>query len=127
MTATKRRRKPAKPTLKTPAKREELLEHVRNGMRPGAAAEVMGFPRSALYELLADDPDYAEMVEKAEREATEHVEEALYQAAVSGNVTAARIWLERSEKPTGVALVAPTGPEVDRELEEINAIARGDA
>jgi hypothetical protein len=104
--------------------KEELLAHVRGGMRPGAAAELLGHHRDEIFGLIDSDQEFSERLELAEREATEHVEEALYQAAVSGNVTAARIWLERREKPRSMALVpseeAPTG---DPELDEMNRLA----
>jgi hypothetical protein len=107
-------------------RRDELIGHVAGGMRPGAAAEALGFKRSELYELLDDDEEFAELVDLAQREATEHVEEALYQAAVSGNVTAAKIWLERTEgKQTSTAVVV-AAPGGESAVERINRIARGE-
>jgi hypothetical protein len=107
--------------------RDQLLGHVRAGMRPGAAAELLGHHRDEIFALIDSDEEFAERLELAEREATEHVEEALYQAAVSGNVTAARIWLERREKPKTMALV-PAGEQQatgDPELDEMNRLAAG--
>lgn len=105
----------------------EVIEHIRAGMRPGAAAEALGFPRNVIFDLLEEDEDFAELVRKAEQEATEHVEEALYQAAVSGNVTAARIWLERLDKPMSKALVPIDDAKgEDAELAELNRLAAGE-
>jgi hypothetical protein len=43
----------------------------------------------------------------AEVDATEHVREALYQAAVSGSVAAAKIWLELHGQGLPVSPAAP--------------------
>ena len=108
----------------TAVHKDELLAHVRGGMRPGAAAELLGYHRDDIFALIDGDQEFAERLELAEREATEHVEEALYQAAVSGNVTAARIWLERRERPKSTALV-PAGEQQtgDAELDALNRLA----
>jgi hypothetical protein len=107
--------------------RDQLLGHVRAGMRPGAAAELLGHHRDEIFGLIDADDSFAERLELAEREATEHVEEALYQAAVSGNVTAARIWLDRREKPRSTALVVAEDPQQtgDAELDALNKLAAG--
>src|SRR4051812_37851280 len=85
----------------TPDQQEQFLEHMRNGMRRGAAAAVLKLDRIAVQDFIGNDPEYEKRVLDAEGEATEHVEEALYQAAVSGNVAAARIWLDqRRPKPS---------------------------
>jgi hypothetical protein len=110
----------------TKPRRAELLDHIRNGMRPGAAAELLGFTRADIFRLMDDDEELAQAVKEAEREATEHVEEALYQAAVSGNVTAARIWLERSKpKPSAMVPADTEEPGFDQELAELNKLAAG--
>lgn len=119
----RKRKKPARPRF-TKAKQAECADLVRKGMRPGAAAEALGFTRDECFTLLEENEDFAELITLATKEATEHVEEALFQAAVSGNVTAARIWLDRSQ-PKSTALVAVgSGDELDREIAEMNAIAR---
>lgn len=110
----------------TKAKQGVYLQHVRQGMRPGAAAEAMGFDRDAILDYSTENEELKELLTKAEREATEHVEEALFQAAVSGNITAARIWLDM-RKPKSTALV-PTDtaePGFDEELAKLNRIAAG--
>jgi hypothetical protein len=106
--------------------KDELLAHVRGGMRPGAAAELLGYRRDEVFELIDGEEEFRERLELAEREATEHVEEALFQSAVSGNVTAARIWLDRREKPKTTAIVvADDGSKQsgDPELDEMNRLA----
>jgi len=109
--------------------RPRILEHIRNGMRPGAAAEFIGLTRHDIFDAIDTDGVFAAEVAEAEREATEHVEEALYQAAVSGNVTACRMWLDL-RKPKKVAMVpaagAPVEADFDQELAELNNLARGD-
>jgi hypothetical protein len=112
----------------TKAKQLEVVEHIRAGMRPGAAGEALGFARDVVFDLLENDEDFAELVRKAEQEATEHVEESLFQAAVSGNVTAARIWLERRDKPKQSTALVPMedAKGSDDELAELNRLAAGD-
>lgn len=102
----------------TRSQRDEFIGHMRNGMRRGAAAEAMGLSRMAVMCFIADDDEFRAAVEDAEGQATEHVEEALYQAAVSGNVTAAKIWLERRvpAPSTDLTLPGPTGDDMDSVL-----------
>jgi hypothetical protein len=99
----------------TGALQDEYLVHLRQGMRRGATAELMGFSRLTLMNYIEDHPDFERRVLDAEGEASEHVEEALYQAAVSGNVSAARAWMElrpsrRSEVPFPMAQAPPREP-----------------
>lgn len=78
----------------TTAQQEEFLEHMRAGMRRGAAAEVLGLTRMEVMTFIRENSGFEEQVLDAEGLATEHVEEALYQAAVSGSVPAAKLWLD---------------------------------
>lgn len=96
----------------TPSKQDEFLAHLRAGMRRGAAAETMKISRQTVLNFIDDHPDFEKRVLDAELEATEHVEEALYQAAISGNVAACRVWLELRG---GGAVRTPTArrPSVD--------------
>lgn len=80
-----------------PESRELFLAHLRAGMRRGAASELLGFERHEVDGYIADHPEFALQTVDAEKDACEHVEEALYQAAVSGNVVACKLWLERAE------------------------------
>jgi len=95
----------------TPAQQEEFLEHMRSGMRRGAAAEVMELTRIAVQSFIRATPDFERLVIDAEELATEHVEEALYQAAVSGSVPAAKLWLERARPQRTMHAPAPVGDE----------------
>jgi hypothetical protein len=73
---------------------EEFLDHLRNGMMRGAAAEAVGLQRKTVLDYIATHEAFEKDVLDAEGEAYEHVEEALYQAAISGNVSAAKMWLD---------------------------------
>jgi hypothetical protein len=80
-------------------KQDAYLAHIRAGMRRGAATDaVFGSEdperRKLMREYILSNPEFEEKVLDAEVEATEHVEEALYQAAISGNTAAAVKWLE---------------------------------
>jgi hypothetical protein len=105
--------------------RAEFLEHMRNGMRRGAAANALGFSRGQVLEEIDDDEEFEARVVEAEGEASEHVEEALYQAAVSGSVAACKLWLSL-RKPKAPSLpvlyegeqVQPSD-DMDAELEQI--------
>lgn len=78
----------------TPDQKEEFLEHIRAGMRRGAASDVLELDRRKMRDYIEENADFEAAVLDAEIDATEHVQEALYQAAVSGNVAAAKAWLE---------------------------------
>ena len=95
----------------TLAHQQKFLQHLREGMRRGATAELLGFSRMSVMNYIEDHPDFEKQVLDAEGEATEHVEEALFQAAVSGNVAACRAWLELRMGPrTTQALQSPHMP-----------------
>jgi hypothetical protein len=90
------------------AQQAEFLEHMRAGMRRGAAAEVLGLTRREVLDFIADNDEFELAVLDAEGMATEHVEEALYQAAVSGSVPAAKLWLElRKPKEPMLPMLLP--------------------
>jgi hypothetical protein len=95
----------------------EFLEHMRSGMRRGAAAEAMGYTRLDVIAFIRPHPDFESAVIDAEELATEHVEEALYQAAVSGSVPAAKLWLERARPQR--RYVAPAPEEVAAGTESV--------
>lgn len=79
------------------AARAAYLAALREGVRRGAAARELGFDRHVADGYIAEHADFAAAVLDAETDATELVEEALFQSAVSGNVNAGRLWLERGE------------------------------
>lgn len=116
----------AKPEPFTEPLRTQYLQCIRDGMRRGAAADLIQLPRIAVREYIESHPEYQLLVEDAEADATEHVEEALYQAAISGNVPAARVWLELNGRfsksgssaetnSTGSAGPAPPSPPPDED------------
>lgn len=86
------------PSLNDEGTREAFLQNVRDGMRRGSAGEALDLTRTHVFGYIASQPMFEMRVIDAEGEATEHIEEALWQAGASGNVTAARIWLEREER-----------------------------
>lgn len=120
----------AKETLKGfgPANRDLFLEHIRNGMQRGAAAEALGLSRRRVREWIATHLDFLAAVEDAETDAIEHVQEALYQAAINGSVSAARTWLEikgavSSERQTGpVSPPAPRGGDPFSDLDNVSPL-----
>lgn len=71
----------------------EYLAKLREGSRRGAAAEEVGVSRFTVLDEKKRDPEFAEACERAEMDANAHVEDALFQAAIAGNVTAAQVWL----------------------------------
>lgn len=74
-------------------KREAYLDHLRNGLRRMAAADAVGVVYSTVWRAIDADPDFRSAVNQAEMRADEEVEDALYQAAIAGNVTAIQVWL----------------------------------
>jgi hypothetical protein len=84
------RRKPYKFTAK---KRDEYLELLRAGQRRGAAAHAVGVTRQTVSQYKKRDLEFAALCDDAEMDANEEVEDALFQAALSGNVTAVQVWL----------------------------------
>jgi hypothetical protein len=87
----------------------DFLAHLRAGMRRGAAAEFLGLSRFTTYAFIAEHPDFERQVLESEDAALENVEEALYQAAVTGNVRACELWLNLHPRSRSSALPAPPG------------------
>jgi len=117
----------SEPTFDVDA-RAAFLEHLRGGMLIGAAAYVLKVPRAEVEGVIAEDADFALAVREAEATATEHVQEAVYQAAVSGNVQAAKLWFAlkgslpgRTGAPRSPSPTPPAGvdPELDAALGDI--------
>lgn len=113
---------PAKKKTFTKPLQEQYLDHLKNGMRRGAAAEVLGLPRKLVLDHIALHDDFEAKVIDAEAEATEHVEEALYQAAISGNVAAAKIWLDYKAGRGGLP-ERNDGWDPNREMARLNDLA----
>ena len=74
-------------------KKDEFLELLREGMRRGKAAGEVGVNRATVQRHMNRYPTFADEVSEAEMHADEEVEDALYQAAISGNVVAIQVWL----------------------------------
>jgi hypothetical protein len=74
-------------------KKEKFLALLREGSRRGKAAKAVGVTRQTVAEHCRADPDFAAQVSTAEIVADELVEDALYTAAINGNVVACQVWL----------------------------------
>jgi len=83
---------PDKPYKFTTKKKDEYLEHLQKGGRRGAAAEAVGVTRQTVRLHTLQDPEFAVAVQQAELDANEMVEDALFKAAIGGNVTACLAW-----------------------------------
>jgi predicted transcriptional regulator len=82
-----------KPYKFTDIKRKKYLELLSEGTRRGVAAKEVGVTRQTVSAYIKENPAFADEVSLAELDATEPVEDALYQAALSGNVVAIQVWL----------------------------------
>lgn len=82
-----------KPYKFTKARQAEFLRLTREGMRRSAAARKVGLTPSTVIHHAANYPEFAKALDEAEREATDQVEDALFQSALGGNVTAQQVWL----------------------------------
>jgi len=74
-------------------RKQAYLDALRQGARRGAAAASVGVTRETVRLHRQKDPEFAKAEEQAEMEAHELVESSLFRAALSGNVTAAQVWL----------------------------------
>lgn len=76
-----------------PTKRQAYLDKLREGLGRCAAARAVGVDPDTPAIHRRKYPEFAVACEQAELEACEQVEDALYQAALSGNVVACQVWL----------------------------------
>lgn len=108
--------------------REIFLEHIRNGMMRGAAAEALGLSRRKVREWINTHPAFEAAVLDAEVDAMEHVKEAVYQAAVNGSVSAAKTWFEingmaaQAEQKGPVSSPAPRGGDPFSDLDNVSPL-----
>ena len=79
------------------AKRERYLQLLREGSRRQAAARAVAVDPSTVARYAREHADFARAIDEAEMEANEIVEDALFQAAASGNVIAMQVWLYNRE------------------------------
>lgn len=77
----------------TDKRRMAFIEAIEGGMRRGVAARKIGVHPNTIIRWMAQSPKFKEAVDAAERIANDHIEDALYEAAVSGNVVAIQVWL----------------------------------
>jgi len=74
-------------------KKDEYLELLRQGHTRGLAASLVGIHRATVSTHMKKDNGFAEAVSEAESDAIGKVENALFEAANSGNVTAIQVFL----------------------------------
>lgn len=77
----------------TDERKRAYLDLLRAGGRRHASARSIGISPWTVVNRMNADPKFAAEVERAEMEANEQVENALYEAALSGNVVAIQVWL----------------------------------
>lgn len=75
------------------AKKEQYLDLLRQGHTRGLAASLVGIHRATVSIHMSKDKAFAKAVSEAESDAVGKVENALFEAAVSGNVTAMQVYL----------------------------------
>lgn len=73
--------------------RDEYLDQLRNGSRRMTAARNIGLDPSTPRNYAREHPEFADQVRESELESYEQVEDALFMAASSGNVTACIFYL----------------------------------
>jgi len=74
-------------------KQKKFLELLEQGSRRYAAAEAVGISGGMISYHMKRDKNFAKAVDEAEMNANQIIEGALFDAAVSGNVTACLAWL----------------------------------
>ena len=107
----------------TAEQQDEFLDHMRNGLTWSAAAYAMEMTRLEWTDFIAEDDLFRHRVEDAQAEAQDHVDEAIFQAAVSGSVAAARLWMNMKRKQPTSALV-PFEEQGDSDDDELEALMR---
>jgi len=105
-------------------KKDEYLELLRQGHTRGHAASLVGIHRATVGIHMKKDRGFAEAVSEAESDAIGKVENALFEAAISGNVTAIQVYLynrnpERWSDRRSVRLAGEGGGPI--EVKEIDA------
>ena len=105
-------------------KRNEYLGLLRQGHTRGLAASLVGIHRATVSIHMKKDSGFAEAVSEAESDAVGKVENALFEAAISGNVTAIQVYLynrnsERWADRRSVRLAGEGGGPI--EVKEIDA------
>ena len=86
-------KKESKPYKFDTIKKDEYLELLRQGHTRGLAVSLVGIHRATVSTHMKKDTVFAEAVSEAESDAIGKVENALFEAAISGNVTAIQVYL----------------------------------
>ena len=126
-------RKPAAPFGKFGAPiRERYLAELANGMNKGDAAANVGVSRELVRLYRLHDPPFIEREADAIQDSIEvksdKVEDALHEAAISGNVTAQQVWLynRRPERWSDKRTINIKNPDVEAAIEaELAKLAAG--
>jgi len=105
-------------------KKGKYMELLRQGHTRGLAASLVGIHRATVSIHMKKDRAFAEAVSEAESDAIGKVENALFEAAISGNVTAIQVYLynrnpERWADRRSVRLAGEGGGPI--EVKEIDA------
>lgn len=77
-----------------------VKEWAQNGLTEKQIAKNLGISRDTLNEYKKKYPDFSDLLKKGKEVSDEEVENALYKAALGGNITAQIFWLKnrRPEK-----------------------------
>jgi len=105
-------------------KKDEYLALLKQGHTRGLAASLVGIHRATVSTHMKKDNGFAEAVSEAESDAIGKVENALFEAATSGNVTAMQVYLynrdpERWADRRSVRMAGEGGGPI--EVKEIDA------
>lgn len=73
--------------------KEEFIGKIRDGIMPFHAAIEVGWTPAQMRRLIKDDLDFAELLNAAEEQRDEVVEESLYQMATNKHFGAIQLWL----------------------------------
>lgn len=74
-------------------KKEKYLDLLRDGIGRSVAIKTIGLSRQVLANHRNKYPEFKDEESRAEVFACERVENALFQSAIGGNVTAIQVWL----------------------------------
>jgi hypothetical protein len=75
------------------ARREIFLDLLRKGIRRTQACKKAGISRPTFNKCMNNNKKFAAEVAQAETDANELVEQAMFNSALKGNVTAQQVWL----------------------------------
>lgn len=99
----------------------ELCERARQlagkGLSRAQIALKLGMGESTLYEKQAKFPEFLESIEQGALDANEKVMNALFETAITGNVSACQTWLYNKDRPNWQK---EPREELSREIPPIN-------